>query len=415
MRAATTDHPRASQAARAVWLVLAALTLILFVAGLPFYAARLQAPCLGPACVPGQLSAETFAALARLGVSARAYATFHLGLNIALTAIASGIGAFVFWRRPGDLAAWTTSLLLVTLPAGNVIQVLPTAQPAWTLPAQFVGWITAANFGLAFYTFPDGRFVPGWTRPLAVGWTALMVLDNFSLSFAARAAQSVLFGLLGASFITSLAVAQVVRFRRLSSPAQRQQTKWVVAGTVLGLGLFVSYTVAGGLIPSLSAPGSLYPAARLLVQIGFQFIVALAIGVAILRYRLWDIDLLINRALVYGALTAALTLVYFGAVLVFQALFSFVSGSGTALATVASTLLLAALFRPLRSRLQSGIDRRFYRRKYNAAQVAAAFGARMRDEVDLDRSTEALVAVVADTLAPRQVWLWLKGARPPRG
>jgi hypothetical protein len=189
----------------------------------------------------------------------------------------------------------------------------------------------------------------------------------------------------------------------------------VVAGTVLGLGLFVSYTIAGGLIPSLSAPGSLYPAARLLVQIGFQFIVALSIGVAILRYRLWDIDLLINRALVYGALTAALTLVYFGAVLVFQALFSFVSGSGTALATVASTLLLAALFRPLRSRLQSGIDRRFYRRKYNAAQVAAAFGARMRDEVDLDRSTEALVAVVADTLAPRQVWLWLKGARPPRG
>jgi hypothetical protein len=215
-------------------------------------------------------------------------------------------------------------------------------------------------------------------------------------------------------FIASLAMAQVVRYRRVSSATHRQQTKWVVVGTVIGLGLFLAYTLPAELIPRLRAPGSLFPAGRLLVQIGFMLIVAASIGIAILRHRLWDIDLLINRALVYASLTLALTLVYFGSVIIFQTLLSLVSGPGNTLASVAATLTLAALFRPLRARIQAAIDRRFYRRKYNAAQVAAAFGALLRDEVDLDRATAALVAVVADTLEPRQVWLWLPGGRPKR-
>jgi hypothetical protein len=109
--------------------------------------------------------------------------------------------------------------------------------------------------------------------------------------------------------------------------------------------------------------------------------------------------------------SATFTLVYFGSVIVFQATLSLTSGQDTALASVASTLVLAALFRPLRARIQAGIDRRFYRLKYDAARVAAAFGARIRDEVDLQRSVEALVTVVSDTLAPSQVWLWLPDQR----
>jgi hypothetical protein len=412
MRAATFNQPRWRGLVRAAWLALTGLSLVLYVAGLPEYGRFLQAPCRAAVCDVGQLTPETLFALEHLGVSAAAYSLVYVSLNLVLVTISVVIAAVIFLRRPNDWAAWTTSLLLITLPTGNVLQVLPSVHPAWTLPVQFIGWFTATDLGLAFYTFPDGRFVPRWTRLLIVGWALLMVFDNFSPRFSELAAGSILFGVLSASFIASLAVAQVIRYRRASTPTQRQQTKWVVAGTVLGFGLFVAYVVSRGIVPSLNAPDSLYSAFSLFVQNISQLIIALSIGFAVLRYRLWDIDLLINRVLVYGLLTAALTAVYFGGILIFQNLLRFLSGSDSPLATVASTLLLAALFRPLRARIQAGIDRRFYRRKYNATQVAAAFAARIRDEVDLDRSTEVLMAVVADTLAPSGVWLWLPPQRP---
>jgi hypothetical protein len=390
-------------------MLLAALAVCLYAVALPLYVGRLQEPCVGPACLLGQLPSQSLAAQARLGVTPAIYSGLYTAFNVFVTAVSFAIAGIIFLRRPGDAAAWTTSLLLVTLPIGNVIALLPGAQHAWRLPVQFMGWVTAVDLALAFYTFPDGRFVPGWTRPLALIWAILMALENFVPAIAARMAQSAFFGVLGSLFIASLAIAQVVRYRRASNTVQRQQTKWVVVGTVLALGLFLAYNIPSQTIPALRAPGSLYPAARLLVDNGFVLVVAASIGVAILRHRLWDIDLIINRALVYGSLTLALTLVYLGAVVILQGFLGLVTGAESPLATVAATLLLAALFRPLRARIQSAIDRRFYRRKYDAAHVVAAFGALLRDDeyADLDRASAALVSVVADTFEPRHVWLWL--------
>lgn len=146
-----------------------------------------------------------------------------------------------------------------------------------------------------------------------------------------------------------------------------------------------------------------------------MLLIAASIGIAASRYRLWDIDVLGNRAMVYGALTLALSLVYFGSVIVFQSGLRLVTGQGTALATMRSTLLLAALFRRLRARLQAAIDRRFYRRRYDATQVALAFAARVLNEVDLERSTDGLISVVRVALEPRQVWLWLPGRPANKG
>jgi hypothetical protein len=140
----------------------------------------------------------------------------------------------------------------------------------------------------------------------------------------------------------------------------------------------------------------------------------IAIGIAILRYRLYDIDLLINRTLVYGSLTAMLVTLYFGGIVVLQRLFVTLTGQKSTLAVVASTLAIAALFVLLRRRIQSFIDRRFYRRKYDARKTFEAFSAKLREETDLEALNSELVGVVRETMQPAHVSLWLRSERAPK-
>jgi hypothetical protein len=144
--------------------------------------------------------------------------------------------------------------------------------------------------------------------------------------------------------------------------------------------------------------------------------IPISIGIAILRYRLYEIDTLINRTLVYGALTVLLAIVYFGGVTATEAIFRTLTGQEQQpqLAVVVSTLVIAALFTPLRLRIQSFIDRRFYRRKYDARKTLEAFSAKLRDETDLDALNNDLVGVVRETMQPTHVSLWLRPDPPPR-
>jgi hypothetical protein len=261
---------------------------------------------------------------------------------------------------------------------------------------------------LFFYLFPDGRFVPRWTRWLALVWIVGVMTPStfFPSRFLPVFGHPLSYAFLGASIACTTLFAQVYRYRRVSSPTQRQQTKWVVFGFAMALvgGSVVALldlVVPQGVLASLVGTTSFYL---------FTLLIPLSIAVAVLRYHLYGIDTLINRTLVYGSLTVALVALYFAVIVVLQRLFVTLTGQKSTLAVVASTLLIAALFNVLRGRIQSFIDRRFYRRKYDARKTLETFSATLRDETNLDALSDDLVGVVRETMQPAYVSLWL---RPP--
>jgi len=214
--------------------------------------------------------------------------------------------------------------------------------------------------------------------------------------------------------VGGMLLVQVYRYRRVSTPMQRQQTKWVVYGVTLGVGGFLLLTSLGGFFPSYLLVGSLANLIANAAGIGLMLLLPLSIGFAVLRSRLWDIDILINRTLVYGALTVILTGVYVGLVFGLQALLRGIINQGSGVAIVISTLAIYALFQPLRRGIQRSIDQRFYRSKYDSAKTLAAFSATLRNEVDLEQLKEQLVAVVQETMQPAHISLWVRPPEPSR-
>jgi hypothetical protein len=211
-----------------------------------------------------------------------------------------------------------------------------------------------------------------------------------------------------------IAVVQLYRYRRVSSSLERQQTKWVVFGFAVPITFMVLGIVPYLIFPQLAVPGSLYLPAYAVVQDFLFLLIPLSFGFAMLRHRLWDIDVLINRTLVYGMLTGSLTLVYVGLILGLSVLLRSIISHDSPVAIVLSTVAIYFLFQPLRRRIQQVIDRRFYRRKYDAAKVVATFSATLRKEVDLEPLREHLLTVVQETMQPTHVSLWLRPPAPAR-
>jgi hypothetical protein len=270
-----------------------------------------------------------------------------------------------------------------------------------------LGWV---SFSLLLYLFPDGRFVPCWTRLLAV----FVVASNLFLDASPVPISTFPPWMLGAIFLInggSGVVAQIYRYVHVSGPVQRQQTKWVVFGLAATALVILGREVPLLIFPSLSTSSSPYFLISTYVYPPGLLLTPLSLGVAILRYRLWDIDTIINKALVYGGLSLLLAAVYLGLIVGLESLLGLVSGQASQpVVIVVSTLVIAALFQPLRHRVQAIIDRRFYRHKYDAARTLAAFSATLQNEVDLSQLSEHLLAVVQETMQPASVSLWL---RPP--
>jgi hypothetical protein len=403
--------------ARGLWLAVVGLVLILMVAGAPLRVGQL-------------LATVDTRSLAELGLSPGLYARYLTALSLASLAAHLAIAAYIFWRRSAHQMCLVVSFALVTngatLPLAQFYA--PAAGTAVHWPADLIICLGLFTSMVLLYVFPDGRLVPGWSRWLAVVWAGMVLVAIFfpglPLSLLRLpAALQVLVLLVWAG--TGL-FAQLYRYRHISSPTQRQQAKWAGLGllaAVLGpLAYFLSVVIVPQLVTG-QVPDFLYRrmgagffalslAAQLVAQGAFtlaQVLFPVLFAIAILRYRLWDIDLLINRALVYGTLSVLLALAYLTSVVLLQQAFEAITGrQQSELVTVVSTLAIVALSVPLPGRVQAFIDRRFYRRKYDAARTLSRFSAAVRDEVDLDRLSAQLESVVQETMQPANTWIWLR-------
>jgi hypothetical protein len=408
--------------ARFGWVVLVVLTLGIFFASLPVYFTQLHTICAGSLCTPWQLTPTNARALQNVGISDSLYAIFNLVLSLFSVLVWIAIAAFIAWRKSNDWLALLASLLLVTqgviLFSGSPLTPLQYSSTAWYLPTVCLLLVNTTLYLLIFSLFPNGRFVPAWMSWLVTAEIALGVIFslwptsswNIETLLTSPPASLLLYIWINIIGWISIIGGQIYRYRRVSNPTERQQTKWVVLGIIAGPVFGALYYLPPLLFPELRAPDSLYFLLFKPIFIIVFLFAPLSFGIAILRYRLWDIDVLINRTLVYGTLTVILTAVYVGLVIGLQALLRGIISQDNSVAIVISTLAIAALFQPLRTRIQQLIDRRFYRRKYDAAKTLEAFSATLRNEVDLNQLREHLIAVVQDTMQPASVSLWL---RPP--
>ena len=359
--------------------------------------------------------------LARLGLSVDFYASYLFALGVVVAVACFALAVIIFYRKSNERMALFTSMMLILLGATfwGIPDVLATIHPILGFLGNVLGVLSLAFLVLFLYLFPDGQFVPRWTLWLAVLLVTVMVpialfpgpLFDMSRWSPLAFAMFLLFWVLPG------VIAQVYRYRHISSPIQRQQTKWVIFGSAAALTGWAGVITLLAVVPSLR-PGSV--AADFVgatATAGFVLLIPLSLAIAMLWHHLYDIDLLINRTLVYGVLTAMLAVVYFGGITATQALFRTLTSQDDPpqLTIVVSTLVIAALFNPLRRRIQSFIDRRFYHRKYDARKTLDAFSAKIRDETDLDALSDDLVEAVRETMQPAHVSLWLRSDTSPKG
>lgn len=349
--------------------------------------------------------------------------------GVLLPLFSSCLAALIVTRQPGNTVGWLVMVTAITT-VSPFTQLIPSSQPSamtfslWLL-LWLEGWIWVLQslaFALIPLYFPNGGLPSPrwrWINKAALGilffWILLSaiwpeleadrqhwIIENplgisipESLILGSIIATGVLFVIMAAAGVGSL----FLRFRRGSS-VERQQIKWLLFAGALFIPVFVINTVYYAGSPSRVLW------ANMLMVISFLML-PIAIAIAILRFRLYEIDLIIRRTLQYTILTGSLALVYFGSVVLLQNLFVLLTGEQSPVVIVVSTLVIAALFTPLRVRIQKFIDRRFYREKYDAEQALANFATIARDEVDLDNLSASLMGVVRETVQPEQISLWL--------
>ncbi len=400
--------------ARGIWSVLVLIALGIFFAAIPFRFQQLITVTPAGDNPLAVLAPVEAAWLASHGISLTAYAFYFLALEIIFAGVYIILGLVIYWRKSREGLGMFASLALITFGVlvPGTARVLDDGTGSLLEGllhlVQNIGWV---SFSVCFFIFPDGRFVPRVTRFILipfVAWATAWLVSPFANPFN----WPLPLMLAGFLFLFSLGFsAQLYRYFFVSTPVQRVQTRWVLYAfgvATVGVGLFLA---PGILIPVTREPGATRVTYHMIGIAIFAFsllLIPISINIAIFRHRLWDIDILIRRTLIYSIITAMLAVFYFAAVIVLQQIFRALTGTGDDWAMIVSTLTIAALFNPVRHRVQNIIDQRFYRSKYDAQKILAEFAATVRDETDLEKLAERLLQVVDETMQPTHVSLWLK-------
>ena len=416
---ATTPHApdtqlseRSLRFARVGFLALTATVIALNLVALPDISAS-------------HLTPDVLKALHRQDFSPTLYAAIGVGSGVVSLLVYLALSLLIFWRRSEDRIALFCAVMLVTFggvaasPLDDATSGGPMPQPLASIPVLtatvhlliVAGQVSVVVF---FYLFPSGRFVPRWTR-----WFALLALAYWLVNVFFPALVPGAQGSLILVFWLVAVVAQIYRYQRVSTPVEREQTKWVAVGFVVAFLIVGVPTALQLVLPAFAE--SLYSSGSIIAGLIISntwvvavLVIPVVITVAILRAHLWDIDVLINRALVYGSLTVILGVTYGVCVVGAQALVGAVTrDAGTQpVVIVATTLLIAALFQPVRVRVQAVVDRRFYRNKYDAQKTLDAFSATLRSEVDLSQLSAHLMQVIEESIQPAHVSLWVRTPGP---
>jgi hypothetical protein len=397
---------------RVIWIVLAFICISLFIAGI---IAEIQAPpanCtqVDVLCNPIYLSVEDLEAVQNSIIPVEFLTLYEfiisLGFNLSFILVA----LLIFWLKSDDWMALWLSLTLMLLGAvafGFANGVLIRTQPG--LEGLIDGLESLGYFSLLtlLFIFPDGRFTHKWMKVPVFLSIIVFTLGGYLFS---DDRLGLIFTLSMIILVILAVYSQIYRYKNVSNLQQRQQIKWVAFGLIAVIGVMFSwiflfinfppnnpstirtYAVLISL-PAVSVIGSLFP---------------ISVAISILRFKLWEIDILINRTIVYTLLTAILALIYFGAVVLIQQIFRLLTGQASSLAIVISTLIIAALFNPLRHRIQDTINRRFYRQKYSVQETLIRFSSKLSSEVNLEFLSAQLVGILDETMQPESISLWLQ-------
>lgn len=405
-------------------MVIALLSVSLFLVHMVVLYHELAIPCDGAlgfvelveeGCNASAISAAEIAVLASRDIPLSAYALGFAAVGLLNLLLYCTLGGLILWRQANSWLGVTVSLALVTIPFS-----IWAGYRDWPAIAPFLFWpgvitaILCAVIDLVFlFLMPNGRFSPRWAYiPLCIGLLSITILtleQNGVINMSAEL-QSPLFTV--ALAVVALAVLfQIYRYKWDSNAVERQQAKWIIFAVAFFFSSFLVWGVVFGrgvTIPSGAPRLWANLASTVYTNLFAQLLLPIAITIAILRYNLWGIDGLIRRTLQYTLLTGLLALVFFGSIVLLQAIFGSVIGTHSPVVIVFSTLLIAALFNPLRMRIQGWIDRRFYRKKYDAQQVLAQFAQTARDEVGLEALRTELLRAVQETMQPAHLSIWIK-------
>jgi len=420
LRAPRWNHP--SCTLRAIWLLLVILTVGFFVASVPHrFAILLQSmPAYEQALLRFFTSSlyslpYILRAIILVGISDYALAIYFIVLE-SLTMLAfAATASVILWRKPNDYLAIFISLSFLAF--GSTVFVsagaLEALHSVWSLPIRFVKGLGWGAILIAFYVFPDGRFIPHWTKWMAVLWGGASLIWPFTPANTLLKSQSLLPLTVSLIALGSGIFAQLHRYRRVSTPVQRQETKWAVFGSIAPILGFIFFTVTNTLI---NLNPSDQPEIQLLLYNTISYVVfvitllfaPLFIGASILGRRLWDIDAIINSAVVYGAVTGLLAIVYFVEILIFQKILQAFTGQTSTIVVALSTLIVAALFKPALRRMQRFIDRRFYRHKLDFRETFLEFSREVCTTIDLPELLKVLTGRISDLFYTRHGAIFLR-------